>query len=87
MVGLSGSSAIIIATFKVLMKFYNLTLENMKIAKEQFPQLILDIEKQELDIAAGLQDRVIQTYGGEAICHMTANPLVLQMAVKPTSWL
>ena len=68
MVGLSGSSAIIIATFKALMKFYNLTLEEMKIAFEQFPQLILDIEKQELDIAAGLQDRVIQTYGG--LVHM-----------------
>lgn len=68
MVGLSGSSAIIIATFKILMRFYNLTLDQMKIAKEQFPQLILDIEKQELDIAAGLQDRVIQTYGG--LVHM-----------------
>lgn len=68
MVGLSGSSAIIVATFKVLMAFYNLSLEQMKIAKEQFPQLILDIEKLELDIAAGLQDRVIQTYGG--LVHM-----------------
>ena len=29
-----------------------------------FPKLILDIEKVELGIAAGLQDRVIQTYGG-----------------------
>jgi glucuronokinase len=33
-----------------------------------FPQLILDIETVELGIAAGLQDRVIQTYGG--IVHM-----------------
>jgi glucuronokinase len=33
-----------------------------------FPQVILDIEKEELGIAAGLQDRVIQTYGG--IVHM-----------------
>jgi hypothetical protein len=28
------------------------------------PQVILDIERKELDISAGLQDRVIQTYGG-----------------------
>lgn len=33
-----------------------------------FPQVILDIEREELGIAAGLQDRVIQTYGG--IVHM-----------------
>jgi glucuronokinase len=33
-----------------------------------FPQIILDIEREELGIAAGLQDRVIQTYGG--IVHM-----------------
>jgi glucuronokinase len=33
-----------------------------------FPQLILDIESVELGIAAGLQDRVIQTYGG--LVHM-----------------
>lgn len=29
-----------------------------------FPQVILDIEKKELGISAGLQDRVIQTYKG-----------------------
>lgn len=28
------------------------------------PQIILNIEKQELGISAGLQDRVIQWYGG-----------------------
>ena len=64
MVGLSGSSAIIIATMRVLMKYYNLTIKDLDVTKEQFPQLILDIEKNELDIAAGLQDRVIQSYGG-----------------------
>lgn len=34
----------------------------------EFPQIILDIEKVELDIACGLQDRVVQTYGG--LVHM-----------------
>lgn len=35
---------------------------------ERFPQIILEIETLELGIAAGLQDRVIQVYGG--LCHM-----------------
>ena len=34
----------------------------------EFPQVILDIERHELGISAGLQDRVIQTYGG--LVHM-----------------
>lgn len=35
------------------------------------PQHILDIEKVELDISAGLQDRVIQTYGGVVFMDFT----------------
>ena len=34
----------------------------------EFPQIILNIEKVELGISAGLQDRVIQTRGG--LVHM-----------------
>jgi glucuronokinase len=34
----------------------------------ELPNLILDIERVELKIAAGLQDRVIQTFGG--VVHM-----------------
>lgn len=68
MVGLSGSSAIIVAAFRCLMKYYGLTLADLMIATEDFPQVILDIEKEELGISAGLQDRVIQTYGG--LVHM-----------------
>ena len=38
-----------------------------------FPTIILNIEKVELNISAGLQDRVIQTYGG--LVHMDfSNP-------------
>ena len=33
-----------------------------------FPQVILDIERLELGISAGLQDRVVQTFGG--LVHM-----------------
>ena len=29
-----------------------------------FPQIILDVEREELGISAGLQDRVVQTYEG-----------------------
>jgi galactokinase/mevalonate kinase-like predicted kinase len=33
-----------------------------------YPEVILSIERDELGISAGLQDRVIQTYGG--LVHM-----------------
>lgn len=59
LVGLSGSSAIIVATMKALVRFYD-----VKIPKEFFPTLVLNCEKEELKITAGLQDRVIQVYEG-----------------------
>lgn len=68
MVGLSGSSALIVAAFKSLLRFYDITIENLQIRKEHLPQIILDIEKKELGINAGLQDRVVQVYGG--LVHM-----------------
>ena len=58
-VGLAGSSAIITAVMKALLKFYN-----VKVSKEVLPTLILDAEVEELGINAGLQDRVIQVYQG-----------------------
>lgn len=61
-VGLGGSSAIITAAFKALMQFYELT--DSDIPKPVQPNVILSVETEELDIAAGLQDRVIQVYGG-----------------------
>lgn len=59
LVGLAGSSAIVGATFRALMQFYNVA-----IPKHFLPTLILSAEKDELNINAGLQDRVIQTYEG-----------------------
>ena len=59
LVGLAGSSAIITATLRALMQFYEVS-----IAKELMPSLILSVETGELGISAGLQDRVIQTYEG-----------------------
>jgi glucuronokinase len=58
-VGLAGSSAIIVATLRCLMEFYG-----VEIPKEAQPTLVLSVEKEELGIAAGLQDRVIQVYEG-----------------------
>ena len=68
MVGLSGSSALIVAAFRSLLCFYDISIDDLSISQEYFPQVILDIEKNELRINAGLQDRVIQVYGG--LVHM-----------------
>jgi len=59
LVGLSGSSAIIVATMRALMRFYE-----VEIPLHLQPGLVLSVEKDELGINAGLQDRVIQTYEG-----------------------
>ena len=58
-VGMAGSSAIITACLRALMTFYNVT-----IPKPVRPSLVLSVENDELQIPAGLQDRVIQTYEG-----------------------
>ena len=58
-VGLAGSSAIVTATMKALMQFYE-----VDIPKPILPGLILSAEVDELGINAGLQDRVIQVYEG-----------------------
>lgn len=61
-VGLGGSSAIIRAALSALMQFYGLS--DRDIPKAVQPELILGAETEELDISAGLQDRVVATYGG-----------------------
>jgi len=58
-IGLAGSSAIITATFRGLMKFYHVNIPN-----KVLPSIILSAEVDELGINAGLQDRVIQVYEG-----------------------
>jgi glucuronokinase len=58
-VGLAGSSAIIVATLRCLMEFYG-----VEIPRQVQPSLVLSVETEELGIAAGLQDRVIQVYEG-----------------------
>jgi glucuronokinase len=58
-VGLAGSSAIVTASFRALTEFYKVEIENPVLAN-----LVLESETKELKIPAGLQDRVIQVYGG-----------------------
>ncbi len=58
-VGLAGSSAIITATFRALMDFYQVSIR-----PEILPNWILATEREELGISGGLQDRVCQVYEG-----------------------
>jgi glucuronokinase len=58
-VGLAGSSAIIVATLRALMEFYEVVLP-----LEAQPTFVLMVEQAELGITVGLQDRVIQVYEG-----------------------
>jgi len=58
-VGMAGSSALVIATLRCLMEFYG-----VEIPLIIQPSLALSVETEELGIAAGLQDRVVQTYEG-----------------------
>jgi len=55
--GLAGSSAIITACTRALKRFYD-----VRIPKPLLANLILAVEKEELGIDAGLQDRVAQSY-------------------------
>src|SRR5687767_5576658 len=59
LVGLSGSSAIVVAMLRAMIQFYG-----VDIPKPILPSLALSAERDELNINAGLQDRVIQVYEG-----------------------
>ncbi len=58
-VGLGGSSAIVIATLRALCECYGVSLGRGELAA-----FALAVETEDLGIAAGLQDRVAQAYGG-----------------------
>jgi len=59
MVGLAGSSALVVAMLKALMEFYAVSID-----QRILPSLALDVERRELNIGGGLQDRVVQIYEG-----------------------
>lgn len=58
-VGLGGSSAIITGVMRALMEFFG-----VQIPDQVLPTVVLEAETQELGLSAGLQDRVVQAYGG-----------------------
>lgn len=58
-VGMAGSSAIITAVFRAVCRFYD-----VEIPLPLLPNWVLSVEKKELRIEGGLQDRVAQAYGG-----------------------
>lgn len=93
-VGLAGSSAIVTATVKCLMRFYSLTDDDLpKAARANF---ILGVEMDELFINAGLQDRVVQVYEGLVYMDFSkelmeeqgfGNYVSMSMACLPKFWL
>jgi glucuronokinase len=56
---MAGSSAIVVATLRALKNFYEIN-----IPQRVLPSLVLSIERDQLGIPAGLQDRVAQVYEG-----------------------
>ena len=59
LVGMAGSSALVTACFRSLEKFYGVSIPSPLLANE-----IRAVENTDLNIGAGLQDRVIQVYQG-----------------------
>ena len=58
-VGLGGSSALVVATLRALSE-----LTGLELPDRVLPSIALRVETEQLGITAGLQDRVVQTYGG-----------------------
>src|SRR6476469_5907216 len=57
LVGLAGSSAIVVAMIRGLMQFHDI-----RIPLEELPTLAWSVEREELGIHCGMQDRVVQNY-------------------------
>lgn len=75
-VGFAGSSAIITALWKALMIFYK--VNDYQISLSLQASLVLSVEKDELGIVCGLQDRVIQAFGGLMFMDFDRNHLQTQ---------
>jgi glucuronokinase len=71
--GLAGSSAIITAALRAILKFYDI-----EIPPPLFANLVLSAETEELSISAGLQDRVAQAYEVPVFMDFNAEILVEQ---------
>lgn len=79
-VGLAGSSAIITAFLRAVLRFYGYDDEakcaSLGLSRDLLPNFVLAIEAEELGITAGLQDRVVQSY--EGCVHMNFAPELLK---------
>ena len=63
------------------MDFYNIT-----IPKEVQPSLALSVEREELGIAAGLQDRVVQAYQGLVFMDFSRELMEAQATENMNAW-
>lgn len=63
-VGLSGSSALILATWRALARFFNSSLEQIDPDRSAWVTSLRDVESKELGITCGLMDRVVQVMHG-----------------------
>ncbi|CAG06471.1 unnamed protein product [Tetraodon nigroviridis] len=90
----SRQGAIVSATLKCLMKFYNITDNDLP--RPIRANFILNVETDELFITAGLQDRVVQVYEGLVYMDFSkelmdergyGNYVSLDMSVLPPFWL
>jgi len=70
-VGLSGSSAIVVATLRCLCEFHGVSIR-----REILASLARSVEAEELGIACGYQDRVVQVYDG--LVAMNFDPLLME---------
>ncbi len=70
--GLGGSSAMIIAALRAFLKFHRVPLR--RVSPRDIAELALSVETDELGIAAGLQDRVVQSYGGLTYMDFSRSP-------------
>ena len=81
-VGMAGSSAIIVATLRALMEYYD-----VQIPRHLQPSLVLSVEADELDISAGLQDRVIQVLEGAVYMDFSTAVMQSEMGLEYGSYL
>jgi glucuronokinase len=75
-VGLAGSSAIVIATLRALIRWHGID-----IPLHLFPSLALSVES-DLGIPAGLQDRVVQAYGGVVFMDFSATAMKTELGLS-----
>jgi glucuronokinase len=75
-VGLAGSSAIVIATIRALSANIGAEFSSTRIA-----YLAHTIEREDLDIAGGFQDQVIQSHGVSAVMDFSNSPSVTPLTI------